>query len=52
MDSSAYRTSALLVLAFVAAMVLAFGGLVAEAVGDSFDVDLSPSTTEPVEVSP
>lgn len=45
MNSSAYRTSALLLVAFVAAIVLAFGGLVADAVGSAFDdVDLTPTS--------
>lgn len=49
MDTTAHRNSALLLLAFVVALVLAFGGLVADVTADAFsDVDLTPTT----EVSP
>lgn len=50
MDPSAYRTSALLVLALVVVLVLAFGGLVSAAVGDALDGGiLDSSTTTQVE---
>jgi hypothetical protein len=47
MNYSARRNSGLLLLAFVAALVLLFGGIVADAVAGAVeDVEFSPTSTE------